>query len=577
MHIPLKMTFKLFFLSFFLGSFSLSSFCQWNLDSVNGGKMIIKSIPEFTDHYGFTDNEGGTIQVYKKTDFQYAPGITRYSIHLQHTDTAGQLLWGNADSGKVLYQTFDDYENLELLSAKSDHAGGAYILWWGKAAPEPAQVYGFRLQHIDNNGNAEWSGNGAVLFETTDNSYPVRDAKLTVDDAGNAFAVWRNTTYLYGNLYAQKINNTGALLWGDSGIPLSLTSLQGEFMITADNTGGLFIVFEDGRNSVYDAVSGEFDHLEIFAQRINTSGQSVFGDAGIIAAGAVGDSMILVSENATTNFIQPDGNGGCYFVYGHFIGVDGGDVLLQRLTAVGGRPWGNFGVLATGEGQGVTVYDYRLYKKPNGGIAGLYSLYEGSFNDLPLHLQHFNQDGSVQYAVPIKVAEISYFTTSSEAAQYDAFFYEDDAASVVFLGSGDSLYIKRQQVAADGVLLYDLNGKTMMYQTTKMVQIIPGTTVFNNLLWQDTRNYNSFSQERDAFITKLNREPSATRRTIYSVNNGNWNNPSTWLNNIIPGPDDIVAVSHTVNVTVNTTCYSLSIEPGGNIVVAAGIDLTILH
>ncbi|HOZ78246.1 MAG TPA: hypothetical protein PLY34_09645, partial [Ferruginibacter sp.] len=59
--------------------------------------------------------------------------------------------------------------------------------------------------------------------------------------------------------------------------------------------------------------------------------------------------------------------------------------------------------------------------------------------------------------------------------------------------------------------------------------------------------------------------------------NGNWNNPSTWLNNIIPGPDDIVVVSHTVNVTVNTTCYSLSMEPGGNIVVAAGIDLTILH
>jgi hypothetical protein len=568
---------KLFFIGLFFTSLSLNSFCQWNLDTLSGGKMMIKGLTEFSACIGITDNAGGTIQVYEKNIWEYAPGINSYSINVQRTDTTGQLLWGNADSGKILYQTFYDYEYLNLVSAKSDNAGGAYILFWGKTQQDPVQAFGFRLQHIDNNGNAQWPGYGVVLFETTDNFLSANDAKLNVDDAGNAFAVWRNINFAFGNLYAQKVNNAGTKLWGNSGLQVSLTGVQGEFLIAADNTGGLLAVFEDGRNSTYDPVNEEYDHLELFAQHISNAGQLAFGDNGLLAAGNVGDSMILVSENATTNLMLTDDNGGCYFVYGHFIGADGGEILLQRLSADGQKPWGNYGVLATGIAQGSGVYDYRLYKKPGGGVAGLYSLYEGSFYHLPLKLQHFNQDGITHFTEPITVAEASYATTSSATPMYDAVFYSDGAAAVAFLGNGDSLYVRMQQIAADGTLLYDINGKAMMMQVTDMVQIIPGPESFNNLVWQDIRNYPSFSQEKDAFITKISREISSARRIIYSVSNGNFNNPATWLNNIVPGSDDIVVISHNVIVTANTRCYSLSVQQSGNVVVATGVNFTILH
>ncbi|OIN56796.1 hypothetical protein BLX24_22740 [Arsenicibacter rosenii] len=48
--------------------------------------------------------------------------------------------------------------------------------------------------------------------------------------------------------------------------------------------------------------------------------------------------------------------------------------------------------------------------------------------------------------------------------------------------------------------------------------------------------------------------PSLTRSaTIYSVTNGNWDNPDTWSARRIPDKTDTVGIRHTVTIPDNTT------------------------
>ncbi|MEO5890796.1 MAG: hypothetical protein ABIQ31_11110 [Ferruginibacter sp.] len=60
--------------------------------------------------------------------------------------------------------------------------------------------------------------------------------------------------------------------------------------------------------------------------------------------------------------------------------------------------------------------------------------------------------------------------------------------------------------------------------------------------------------------------------------NGNWNDPATWVGQIVPGISAKVTVLHNVTITTNTTVYSLKVETAnGNLVVNTGVNLTITH
>jgi hypothetical protein len=45
-----------------------------------------------------------------------------------------------------------------------------------------------------------------------------------------------------------------------------------------------------------------------------------------------------------------------------------------------------------------------------------------------------------------------------------------------------------------------------------------------------------------------------------SVKNGNWDNPSTWLGNVVPTSGANITIKHNVIGNVNTTCNSLRVQ-----------------
>ena len=57
---------------------------------------------------------------------------------------------------------------------------------------------------------------------------------------------------------------------------------------------------------------------------------------------------------------------------------------------------------------------------------------------------------------------------------------------------------------------------------------------------------------------------------FYTVQDGDWNNPATCHSNLVPGPTNKVQISHTVTVTTDVTCKSVTVSKPGYVNVAAG-------
>jgi hypothetical protein len=62
-----------------------------------------------------------------------------------------------------------------------------------------------------------------------------------------------------------------------------------------------------------------------------------------------------------------------------------------------------------------------------------------------------------------------------------------------------------------------------------------------------------------------------------SQKDGDWNDPSTWNNGMVPPANADVIVENNVTVSTNETCNSLKIVSLGNVTVETGVNLTVLH
>lgn len=57
---------------------------------------------------------------------------------------------------------------------------------------------------------------------------------------------------------------------------------------------------------------------------------------------------------------------------------------------------------------------------------------------------------------------------------------------------------------------------------------------------------------------------------VYSVKNGNWNDPATWSTNTVPNANSRVYLTHAVTVTADAICKSLTMYNPGNVTVNSG-------
>ncbi len=212
----------------------------------------------------------------------------------------------------------------------SDGKGGAIICWTDERVQQSSfDVY---AQRIDKDGYVRWTVNGVVISSATaSQSKP----ELMSDDAGGAIIVWVDTRDGDNDIYAQRIDSSGNILWAADGVPIAIGATnQSDAKIISDGKHGAIVTWNAGTGGFPPA-------SKIYAHRIDASGTMVW-PSQVLVSGTLG------FVNAPS--IASDGHGGAFIAYAHYPRPEY-DVYAQRIDSSGAVKWASKGVgIATGAG-----------------------------------------------------------------------------------------------------------------------------------------------------------------------------------------------------------------------------------
>ena len=197
----------------------------------------------------------------------------------------------------------------------TDESGGVIALWDNDSSGN----YDVYVQRMDGDGNVVWGAGGIRVSIDTGSQF---QAVLCPDGSGGAIVAWRDTRLGNDDVYARHVGANGTLYWNYNGIVVCNDS-YGQYVasIVPDGSGGAIIAWKDMRNGIRN----------IYAQRVaagNGSGQWTANGISICSASIGQDNTIGVS----------DGNGGAIFTWtdernGNY------DVYAQRVSNGGTMAW----------------------------------------------------------------------------------------------------------------------------------------------------------------------------------------------------------------------------------------------
>jgi len=204
----------------------------------------------------------------------------------------------------------------------SDGAGGSIFVWTDGRSGD-LDVY---AQRVDARGIPLWAIDGVAVSTATNNQYA---HAILSDGAGGAIIAL--TDYRNGNadIYAQRLDASGNPLWTPGGIAVcTAADIQREPRLVSDDADGAIIVWEDRRAGMF--------YDDIYAQRVNGSGSSLWTSDGVVVSAA--------AEYQIAHAVASDGAGGVIVAWYDFRGGVDHDVYAQRLNGSGVSQWIDNGV-----------------------------------------------------------------------------------------------------------------------------------------------------------------------------------------------------------------------------------------
>jgi hypothetical protein len=200
-----------------------------------------------------------------------------------------------------------------------DGAGGVIIAWSDERSGNK-DIY---VQRINSSGTALWTANGVSICAATDDQSAVT---LISDGSGGAILAWEDGRdgFPYSDVYAQRVNASGAVQWTSNGIPISNSALDGfNPQIISDGSGGAYLTWcEDWAGSEYGVV----------AMRLDGSGSSYWAYFVSLIDGAMRQVRIVPDESQGTVVVWRDSRDGRYHI------------CAQRFDPSGTMMWSDNGV-----------------------------------------------------------------------------------------------------------------------------------------------------------------------------------------------------------------------------------------
>ncbi|KHJ38636.1 hypothetical protein PBAC_11970 [Pedobacter glucosidilyticus] len=212
-------------------------------------------------------------------------GGTGNDIYIQKINKDGTLAWGAIEI--VVCNAVGSQSAINMIS---DGVGGAILAWTDQrlGSGNAEEVYG---QRVLANGSIGWTTNGVNLSKDGDDAIVYKRNAFLRKVSSTEFIVVFGKAGTLADLFAQKcLISTGAIQWAtDVSLHGAQAGNQSNPSLLEDGLGGAFIVWQDLR------VTG----ADIYGQRINSSGTVLWDAAGKVICNAAfaQNSPTVISDN----------------------------------------------------------------------------------------------------------------------------------------------------------------------------------------------------------------------------------------------------------------------------------------
>lgn len=357
--------------------------------------------------------------------------------------------------------------NIEWFRTGTSTADGGAIYVWSDTKLGERDLW---AQKVDANGNLLW---GAPLLV---DGKPDRqeDPVITRTSDDNFIIAWIDfSNDLDGNVYAQKVSPSGQLLWQIGGKPVCTASqVQIALNIEPDNAGGAYIIWSDSRNPSKD----------LYGQRLNSAGDPVWNVNGIPIADGTGDEE--------QNTMLPDGQGGLMIGYTHsYVGAE--DIYVKRFLPSGEMAWPQMLIMSNAPGNQGKV---RMAALTGGEFA---FTWQDQRNDDPdIYAQKINLAGQMLWPDPFIVYGDSGSPAFAPQLNPRIVATSDNAAIIIWEDhrlDNQNPDLFAQKINSAGSLLWGQAGVAL--SVAEFAQIAPRMDSDGNggcyVVWDDLRNGNS--------------------------------------------------------------------------------------
>lgn len=246
---------------------------------------------------------------------------TNYDIYAQRIKSYGVVHW--TANGVPICTAANDQGDPTIISDSSD---GAIITWEDNRNGTDNDIY---AQRINVSGVVRWTADGVPISTAArSQGWPT----LISDGSGGAIITWfEQSTVEDGDIYAQRINNSGMVQWETNGVAISTaTNNQQIRAIVNDGASGAIIMWADYRSGT---------HWDVYTQRVNASGVVQWTTDGV--AIATGDFHKGIPN------IASDDSGGAIIAWDDLRDSTDKNIYAQRIDAFGVVQWTIGGIAVT--------------------------------------------------------------------------------------------------------------------------------------------------------------------------------------------------------------------------------------
>ncbi|MBN2828909.1 MAG: T9SS type A sorting domain-containing protein [Candidatus Cloacimonetes bacterium] len=286
--------------------------------------------------------------------------LFNFPIYAQWTD---DLSVNTLIVSKTGDQLFNAYANMPAEFTLTETATGTVVCWHDESGGD----FDIYAQKMDSMGYLLWDPDGMPVCTDSGDQ---RFASVVADDDGGVLICWQDESGADKDVYAQKLDVDGNQVWASKLAIDASSDDQSYPKMCSDDAGGGIIVWSTDNGTDHD----------LRAQRIDTDGNFLWGSYA---------SVCTETGNQLYPVIIPSGSNGALIAWEDYRNtVHGPDIYGQKLSSGGSKLWDSAGLMVCGAsleqsdpviapdemgGMYVTWHDYRYGRDYNVYVQRVYS------------------------------------------------------------------------------------------------------------------------------------------------------------------------------------------------------------